>query len=680
MNLKKILLLLTLLTIHSLNPLPSNVVCLQDNVVEVYLYMFVLETDSDWTSLNFSSGPIIFCLNYTLVEGANASGLRCQVNASYIGVSKRAFDNTTFRVKVEALALEGGDLNVTIRKGDIGMTKFSLYVWDGRKYSLLWTVVNEGVSLEYPGTNDRTFTLASEILYDKICAIVPLNHDFRGLGKTVFAFYYTWYGTPYGPSGGWFHWEGVSSDYIGNSAHYPILGVYDSFDERLLESHVLLAKSSGIDGFITSWWGIGCFEDKCFEKLIRVAENYGFKIAPYYESYRSWKPLTKEDIVEELSYLISKYSGSRSFLKVEGKPVIFVYSVEVNDRTPIFWHDVWNALRERVEEVLLIGDTRNSMFLNVFDGFHTYIELDRNIMKKLYSKYKTYMNLGLYHMDAGEAIEAAKHGKILELEEKALFYTIIPGYDDRKIRHPGNYLDRKDGETYRVFWNDALDAGAEHILITSWNELHEGTEIEPTREYGFLYLQITRNYSSILKHKVPFEPLNPNIDIKLSKDEGNRILVKLINFGEGDALAAKVQIKCKSNITAAEKTYLQPSTNSTLTFIIPIIKNGEEYTLTLNTPNKIEISSAIENVNITYYSTTGSEQHTKLFLTLGAPTTITTTSTVEKTVTLTSSTTTTTITSYTSTSNEVSYWTIVVTIILFALGFMLGLLSRKHKT
>jgi hypothetical protein len=273
------------------------------------------------------------------------------------------------------------------------------------------------------------------------------------------------------------------------------------------------------------------------------------------------------------------------------------------------------------------------------------------------------MNVGLHHVDAGEAIEAAKHGKILELDEKATFYTIIPGYDDRKIRSPGKYLDRRYGETYKAFWNDALDSGAEHILITSWNELHEGTEIEPTREYGFLHLQITRNYSSILKHTVPSEPLNPNVDVKLLQDQGNRILVKLINVGEGNALAAKLQIKCTSNITAAEKTYLQPSTNTTLTFIIPTIKHGEEYTLTLNAPNKIEISSAIENINITYYSITGSEQHIKL-LTFRTSTTITTTTSV---------------TSYTSTSNEASYWTIIVAITLFTLGFMLGWLSRKRQ-
>ena len=682
--LKNAFFLLAILTIPTIL-LPSHVTCLQYDAVNVYLYMFVLETDSDWTSLHFSSGPIIFCLNYSLVEGANAPDLRCHVNVTSILVNKRAFDKTTVRVNVEALALKGGDLNVTIGKGDIGATKLSLYIWDGRKYSLLWTVVNEGVSLEHPGTNDRTFTLAGNILYDKICTIASLNHIFRGLGKTVFAFYYPWYGTMSGPSGQWIHWKDVSPDHIGNSAHYPLLGVYDSFDERLLEAHVLLAKSNGVDGFIVSWWGIGCFEDVCLEKLIRVAEDYGFKIAPYYESYRSQKPLTKDEIVEELSYLVSKYSSSTSFLKVEGRPVIFVYNVEANDRTPAFWQDVWNSLKDRVGEVLLVGDTRNFMFLNVFDGFHTYIDLDRNIMRKLYLQYKTYMNVGLHHMDAGEAIEAAKHGKILELDEKATFYTIIPGYDDRKIRSPGKYLDRRYGETYKAFWNDALDSGAEHILITSWNELHEGTEIEPTREYGFLHLQITRNYSNILKHKIPSEPLNPNTDVKLLQDRENRILVKLINVGEGNALAAKLQIKCTSNITAAEKTYLQPSTNITLTFIIPTIKHGEEYTFTLNAPNKIEIPSAIESINITYYSTTGSEQHIKL-LTFHTSTTITTTathtttSTVGKTVTLTSSTTTTTVTSYTSTSNEASYWTIIVAITLFALGFMLGWLSRKHTT
>jgi hypothetical protein len=63
-------LLLAIFTIYSLNPSLLNVVGLQGDAVDVYLYMFVLETNSDWIAPHFSSGPSIVCLNYALAEGA----------------------------------------------------------------------------------------------------------------------------------------------------------------------------------------------------------------------------------------------------------------------------------------------------------------------------------------------------------------------------------------------------------------------------------------------------------------------------------------------------------------------------------------------------------------------------------------------------------------------------------
>jgi len=74
--------------------------------------------------------------------------------------------------------------------------------------------------------------------------------------------------------------------------------------------------------------------------------------------------------------------------------------------------------------------------------------------------------------------------------------TVIPGYDDTKIRHPGLKADRLDGEVYRVLWEEAIKAKPDWVLITSWNEWHEGSEIEPSLEYGDQYLQLTKDYAS----------------------------------------------------------------------------------------------------------------------------------------------------------------------------------------
>lgn len=64
--------------------------------------------------------------------------------------------------------------------------------------------------------------------------------------------------------------------------------------------------------------------------------------------------------------------------------------------------------------------------------------------------------------------------------------TVIPGYDDTKLNRPGPRptTGRHSGETYRVLWQEAIAAQPDWILITSWNEWHEGSEIEPSKENG----------------------------------------------------------------------------------------------------------------------------------------------------------------------------------------------------
>ena len=42
---------------------------------------------------------------------------------------------------------------------------------------------------------------------------------------------------------------------------------------------------------------------------------------------------------------------------------------------------------------------------------------------------------------------------------------------------------------------EAIAAHPDYVLITSWNEWHEGSEIEPSVEYGSLFLNATSVFS-----------------------------------------------------------------------------------------------------------------------------------------------------------------------------------------
>ena len=72
--------------------------------------------------------------------------------------------------------------------------------------------------------------------------------------------------------------------------------------------------------------------------------------------------------------------------------------------------------------------------------------------------------------------------------------SVGPGYNDVKIRpwNSVNTKERLDGGYLKDMWTRATDAKADAISITSYNEWGEGTQIEPSIEYGTKYLDIVR--------------------------------------------------------------------------------------------------------------------------------------------------------------------------------------------
>jgi hypothetical protein len=73
--------------------------------------------------------------------------------------------------------------------------------------------------------------------------------------------------------------------------------------------------------------------------------------------------------------------------------------------------------------------------------------------------------------------------------------AVAPGYDDRRIRQPGTVIARADGTAYDESWRVALSVDPPWVFVSSWNEWHEGSEIEPSVEHGRRYLEATRRWA-----------------------------------------------------------------------------------------------------------------------------------------------------------------------------------------
>src|ERR1700739_407633 len=62
--------------------------------------------------------------------------------------------------------------------------------------------------------------------------------------------------------------------------------------------------------------------------------------------------------------------------------------------------------------------------------------------------------------------------------------SVGPGYDARRGSGDPVVKPRRHGATYDAMWRAAITAHADRVTITSYNEWHEGTQIDPAAPAG----------------------------------------------------------------------------------------------------------------------------------------------------------------------------------------------------
>lgn len=89
--------------------------------------------------------------------------------------------------------------------------------------------------------------------------------------------------------------------------------------------------------------------------------------------------------------------------------------------------------------------------------------------------------------------------------------AIGPGYDHSAV--PGRQplvRDREGGKFFERSWEQILRMNPKRrpfiVMIETWNELHEGTDICPSREYGDQYVRLNARYADMFRRGVQLRP------------------------------------------------------------------------------------------------------------------------------------------------------------------------------
>jgi hypothetical protein len=113
----------------------------------------------------------------------------------------------------------------------------------------------------------------------------------------------------------------------------------------------------------------------------------------------------------------------------------------------------------------------------------------------------------------GEADRVCSWGGALGLKPYSVA-SLGPGYDHHAVpnREP-LVVEREGGRFYSDMWERFLaynpERRADIVLVETWNELHEGTDVCETREYGRQYIRLTAKYADLFREGVVLPRTGP---------------------------------------------------------------------------------------------------------------------------------------------------------------------------
>lgn len=325
------------------------------------------------------------------------------------------------------------------------------------------------------------------------------DDGFAFTDKVVLAYYYIWWHEDC-----WLEALGEGGRRSQLEGLHPVVGAYNSWDPCIIEKHMQQMNRALIDALAVSWWfdpepkGKNAILDLIFDKAV----DHNLKITIDYEHGKA--PL--DQVYHDLFYFLNRYKDHPAMLKVEGCPVVMVWTAW--GHTPEQWQGLFDKLEEQgvTPFPILSGSYeggRGKRFLGPFRSLEEYTLVDVEDCQLA-----DYMKTMRGHIDDYNRTKAKQNGKPAQHHA-----TISPGYDEtrnagRTFKNGGHlgagwkdrtkfgvhYPDEPQGAYYRGTFEAAMASKPHWLHVSTFNELAEFSHIEATFEHGYFYIDLTAEF------------------------------------------------------------------------------------------------------------------------------------------------------------------------------------------
>jgi hypothetical protein len=326
-------------------------------------------------------------------------------------------------------------------------------------------------------------------------------------GPQIFAYYYLWWSAD--------HWRSAlgpnypltanplplparldadgcnpTASYAGATVTDVPAHIYSQDDPGQIESDVREAASAGLAGFAVNWLGTGQAGQSAssnpysrrLQALVQAvhrvnAEGVRFKL--WLSLKASASVVSDQAISNDLGYFLGAYGGDPAFDRDGSGRITVIWNG--SRKYPVSTlSDISGAYRSRLR---LLGDETSwsAERAPYLDGDAYY-----------WSSQDPYANPQSFAQLGKLAGDVRASGRNPDGSAKAWIAPLAPGFD-KQLAGGGACTPRRGGETLRRLFAGNAATHPEAWALISWNEITEGTYVDPMTRYGRQDLDVLRS-------------------------------------------------------------------------------------------------------------------------------------------------------------------------------------------
>ena len=466
--------------------------------------------------------------------------------------------HTTFVNLAPTLSWTAGNYAADVNGHDVYFGTDQSTVSDANTSSQQYKGRQTAVSFE-PGTLELGTTYYWRI--DEVNELEEPNSPWKGniwrfttTNKRILAHYVPWYQTEsYSGEYGW-GWDhdcgGITPPYSIASHFYPLLGVYDESDPHTAATQALLMKFAGCDGINVNWYGTKAFwnfdfNEEVTRNIFEYIKRAGLKftlmnedaIYQYMLEHPTQSGIWDHDQAlaqakTDMFYVDGYYFSDPCYLRIGGKPALLCFGPRAEwpeGGTALFDYDDWDyLLNEDMNHTPHFFPLRNHGCHYHWDGedpdyiycpFTGEFGMIEPAAPNGANDVPYFLN---YFYDKAERLGWDYFVSMAEPQFHD-YWNDCNGQDHDSAGYTAEWIAAEfipdsevDELTYSYTLRTSLTSDADIVLIFTWNDWGEGTQIEPSVEDGYLWLEMTQQMrKDYINSSFPYVPDDLRLPVRL---------------------------------------------------------------------------------------------------------------------------------------------------------------------